>query len=235
MAKTTKGERTRAAILKSALDLFYERGYEETTMRAVAAEAGVSLGNAYYYFKSKEHLIQAYYEGSHQRHAAACVEVLEKERGFQKRLEGVLRAQIDVSMPYQQFAGGLFRVAADPRSPLNPFSAESRPVREESTKIFAEVLEGSDTRVADALAAELPELLWLYHMGIILFWIFDDSEGCRRTYRLIERTVELVARLVSLANFAPMRPLVRSGIALLKDLKDEDGNESSSSAVDSQN
>ena len=42
--------------------LFREQGYEQTTMRAIAREAGVSVGNAYYYFASKEHLIEAFYE-----------------------------------------------------------------------------------------------------------------------------------------------------------------------------
>ena len=39
--------------------LFRENGYEATTMRAIAKEAGVATGNAYYYFGSKEELIQA--------------------------------------------------------------------------------------------------------------------------------------------------------------------------------
>ena len=34
--KTSKGEQTKALILNSALDLLRERGYEETTMRAIA-------------------------------------------------------------------------------------------------------------------------------------------------------------------------------------------------------
>ena len=176
MAKTTKGEQTRALILKTAVDLFHQRGYEETTMRAVAAEAGVSLGNAYYYFKSKEHLIQAFYDRTHKEHLAVCAEILAEERDFRKRLGRVLRVRIDTLLPYHRFAGVLFRTAADPRSPLNPFSAESRPVRRESTE-------------------------------------------------LAERTVELLARLVSVASLAPMRPLVRSGLALLKDLRDEGDDE----------
>jgi len=51
--KTPKGEQTRALILNTALDLLRERGYERTTMRAIANQAGVSLGNAYHYFGSK--------------------------------------------------------------------------------------------------------------------------------------------------------------------------------------
>ena len=56
-ARRARGEQTRQLILETALRLFRERGYAETTMRAIAKEAGVAVGNAYYYFDSKEHLI----------------------------------------------------------------------------------------------------------------------------------------------------------------------------------
>ena len=68
--KTAKGEQTRALILNTALDLLQEHGYEKTTMRAIAKKAGVSLGNAYHYFDTKEHLIQAFYHRLHQEHLA---------------------------------------------------------------------------------------------------------------------------------------------------------------------
>ena len=42
----------------------------------------------------------------------------------------------------------------------------------------------------------LPELLWLYSLGVILYWVHDTSPGCAKTYQLIDRTVPLVARLV---------------------------------------
>jgi len=60
-ALSAKGERTRERILDVALDLFRERGYEATTMRMIAKAAGVSLGNSYYYFPSKDHLVQSFY------------------------------------------------------------------------------------------------------------------------------------------------------------------------------
>lgn len=220
-AKTTKGERTRARILETALDMFRERGYEQTTMRAVASRAGVSLGNAYYYFQSKEHLVQAFYARSHDEHLAACVEPLSTERSFQKRLAAVVRARVDTMLPYQPFAAVLFRSAADPQSPLNPWSAESAPVRRDSVELFAEVVAGSDAKVRRPLAKELPQLLWLYHMGIVLFWIFDRSPGCRRTYRLAEATADLVSRLVAAASLAPLRPLVRSTLRLLAELREQ--------------
>ncbi len=202
--------------------LFRERGYEGATMRAIAAEAGVSLGNAYYYFKSKDHLIQAFYGRSHTEHLMACAELLERETDLKKRLLGVLRAKIDTSQPYHRFAGQLFKTAADPTSPLSPFSSESLPVRAEATELMALVVEGSNTRPARELAAELPNLLWLYLMGIILYWIHDDSTGCAKTHRLIDRTADIVVRLIKLSSVALMRPLVRTAVKLTQELRAPD-------------
>ena len=222
MAKTTKGERTRAAILETALELFLEHGYEGTTMRAVAEKAGVSLGNAYYYFESKEHLIQAFYARMHAQHLRASADILKGEKDFRQRLRQVMRARIDSIMPYHRFAGVLFRSAADPRSPLNPFSDASRPVREESTALFAEVVRGSSLRVQSSLAGELPGLLWLYQMAIVLFWIHDTSPDCRRSYKLAEQTADLVVGLIHLARLPPMRPVVRSALALLAEMRGDE-------------
>jgi len=219
--KRRKGEETRAHILATALELFREKGYEETTMRGIAEAAGVAVGNAYYYFKSKEHLIQAFYEHTHYEHMEASREVLARERGLRERLLGVMRAKLDTIMPYHQFAGVLFKTAADPKSPLNPFSADSLPIRQQSTDLFAEVVKGADNRLTAELTAELPNLLWIYHMGIVLYWIHDTSPGCAKSYRLMEYSVKLVLRLASIFQFPLLRPFMKELLAMVADLRGE--------------
>jgi AcrR family transcriptional regulator len=219
--KTAKGEQTRALILETALELFRERGYEETTMRAIAERAGVALGSAYYYFRSKEQLIQAFYGRTHQEHVAAAEEVLRTERTLRGRLHGVMAAKLRTIEPYHRFSAVLFRTAADPESPLNPFSAESLPSRLEATALFAEVVRGAeDRKIPRDLEKELPDLLWTYHMGVILFWIHDRSPGRVRTWRLMERTVDLIARLVGLSTLPLMGPIRKSVLRLLAELRD---------------
>src|SRR5919201_4564851 len=169
-------------------------------MRAIAERAGVSLGNAYYYFRSKEHLIQAFYARTHEEHVAAWAPLLARERALESRLRGVMHAKLDTIEPYHRFAGVLFRTAADPASPLHPLSDESAPVREEATALFRETVEGSAARIPDDLRAELPRLLWLYHMGVILFWIHDTSPGRARSRRLVDQSVTLIVKLVALAG-----------------------------------
>jgi len=219
--KTDKGQQTRAAILEAALEMFRERGYEQTTMRAIAERAEVALGNAYYYFHSKEHLIQAFYGRTHEEHLTASEGVLAKERDLKARLLGVMRTKMETVEPYHQFAGKLFKTAADPHSPLNPFSEESDAVRKESIAVFAEVVTGSKTKVPKDLMADLPYLLWLCHMGIILFWIHDSSPRRARTYRLLGLTVDIMVKLIGVASNPLMRPLRRSAVRLMAEFRQE--------------
>jgi len=60
----TRGRRpgpsnTREEILVAARQLFAQRGYQATTMRAIAAEAGVNAALVHHYFGSKEQLLVA--------------------------------------------------------------------------------------------------------------------------------------------------------------------------------
>jgi AcrR family transcriptional regulator len=218
--KTLKGDQTKALILETALNIFRERGYEETTMRAIAEKAGVSLGNAYYYFRSKEYLIQAFYQRLHDEHLAASLPALENANTLKARLLAVMRLRIDIMKPYHQFAGVLFKTAAHPESPLNPFSDESDPVREASIQLFDKVLEGAKARIPKDLRAELPYLLWVYHMGIVLFWIHDPSPKHRRTYRLIDHTVDLLDKLIHLASNPFMRPIRKQALRLVDEIRE---------------
>jgi AcrR family transcriptional regulator len=218
--KTPKGEQTRELILNSALDLLGEHGYEKTTMRAIARRAGVSLGNAYHYFGSKELLIQAFYHRLHEEHLAVTRPALEKESSFRARLHTVMKLKISTLEPYHEFAGVLFKTAADPHSPLNPFAHASAPVRRDSIKLFEELVGNTRARIPADLRAELPYLLWLYHMGVILFWIHDSSPKRARTYRLLDQTVDLLDKLISLASNPLMRPVRKRALTMITELRD---------------
>jgi hypothetical protein len=52
-------------------------------------------------------------------------------------------------------------------------------------------------------------LLWLYSMGVVLYWVHDTSPGCQRTYRLIDSTAPIAERLVRMARLPGLRSLSR--------------------------
>jgi len=217
--RSPKAEQTRRAIVDAAMGLFRTKGFDGTTMRAIAGEAGVSLGNAYYYFGSKEHLIQAFYDQMQEAHAVAVADAFTATDSFGARLTAVLNAWVDVAAPYHEFAGKFFKNAAEPTSPLSPFSPESAPAREMSVDLFRRVVDGSDIKLAKGLRAELPELLWLLQMGMVLFWVYDASPEQRRTRQLIAGAVPLVDKLARLTRLPVVRGLVEDLVVLLRQVR----------------
>jgi AcrR family transcriptional regulator len=218
-AKGAKGEQTRAAIVEAALRLFRENGYEATTMRAIAKEAGVATGNAYYYYSSKEELIQEFYARNQAEHALASRPVLESQTRLGPRIQGVLRALIDTQAPYHAFAAKLYKHASEPSSPLSPFSKESSPTRTAAIALYAEVIDGARIKVPASLRDRLPELLWLYSMGVVLYWVHDTSPGCAKTYRLIDSTAPLAERLVRLARLPVLRSILRQLLTVVDEIR----------------
>jgi AcrR family transcriptional regulator len=187
-------------------------------MRAVAAEAGVSLGNAYYYFDSKEHLVQGFYDRIRVLHRAEADLRMAGVTEFGPRLLAALEAFVEVARPYHPFAGSFFAVAAQPDSPLSPFSPQSTDAREASVEIMADVVRSSGIKADQRLLTELPRLLWLAQMGLVLFWVHDRSPQQQRTLDLARRAVPLVDRLVRLSRLRPLRPVVHELLDLVAHL-----------------
>jgi len=213
-----KSEETRSLIVATALRLFAENGYDRTTMRAIAAEAGVSVGSAYYYFASKDQLIQGFYDEIAKAHLTTVRQSIEGERDFGARLKTVLLTWLDVAEPYHRFGTQFFVNAADPDSPLSPFSDESSPARDASIGLMRDAIADSDVKLDPDLRDDLPDLLWLYQMGVVLFWVHDRSPGQKRSRMLVDRTVPLIARLVGLSRLRVLRPVSREIVSLIRDL-----------------
>lgn len=205
----TKAEATRARILEAALEMFRLQGFEATTMRAIAAEAGVSLGSAYYYFESKEDLVMAFYERAIDAMTPSMEEALAGAQTFEARIAAIMGVKFEYFRPNRAFLGTLFRHAADPQNRLSPFSGATRYIRERDQMYFARAIEAKSgaPKVPKDLAAHLPQMLWLYQMGLILYWIYDRSEDQRRTQRLMTASLSLIVSTLSLARFALLKPL----------------------------
>lgn len=215
----TRGERTRRLLVDTALRLFREHGYDRTTMRRIAAEAGLSPSNAYYYFPSKQHLVQHFYEEIQLAHRERATTALTERTELADRLAGVLHAGIDVMSPYHEFASSFIKVAIEPGSPLSPFSAESTPSRALSVGLFREVVAGSTTSVDRQLGSELPELLWLAYLGLTLFWVHDRSPGQAKTRALVDAGVPLLVRLIGLARLPVLRRTTNEVVTLLRQVR----------------
>jgi len=61
----SRGERTRENILEAARQLFVQQGYHGTSMRQIAARAGIALGSLYNHFANKDEVFHVVFVENH--------------------------------------------------------------------------------------------------------------------------------------------------------------------------
>jgi AcrR family transcriptional regulator len=109
MAQTLKQD-TQAKIAHAALALFAERGYDATTMEAIAGHARVSTGNIYRYYRNKQLLFHTLIDDDF---VAAFVGVLRRRVAAARDVAKVRR--VPAGSSYALLAGESLRFALDHR------------------------------------------------------------------------------------------------------------------------
>ena len=212
--KLKKSEETRTRILEAALAVFRERGFDKATMREIAAEAGVAVGAAYYYFDSKEAIVMAFYERSQGEMHTEIEAALDSARSLESRLRAIISTKFTYFEPNRKLLGAL-SAHSDPEHPLSPFSPQTAAIREQDIAHFDRAVSDSKVQLPPSIAPYLGRLLWMYQMGLILFWVYDRSPNQARTEFLYEKTLKMLLVTLRIAPFPLLRPLHRLAGELL--------------------
>lgn len=212
---TTKGEQTRQHIFERALELFRENGFEATTMQDVAAHADVAKSAAYYYFPSKEAIIQAYYEMVQAEQERVCEEAFAREKSLKERLKVAMRSKLDQVNEDRKLLGVVFRYTGEPEHPLSCLGRGTAEIRWRSVAIFEKAI--VPEKLPKDLEELLPVALWALQMGLLVMFLYDESEGQRRTRKLADGALELTLKLLALAKLPLLRPVRTKVLGLLKE------------------
>ena len=216
----TKRERTRAQLREIALRSFRERGYDATTIRLIAQEAGVSVGTTNYHFASKNHLVQELYLDVQESHRAAAEPLLAASTDLVDRIGIVYSTGLDQLTPFHGSAPEFLSAAMSPRSPINPLSEESAPALEIVEGLFREAVEGaSGSQLPQEFRGMLPHALVLAHLLLALFWVYDRSPGQARTRALLERGLRLLRLSLPLTRVPGLRGVLREMLQLVTEVK----------------
>jgi AcrR family transcriptional regulator len=213
---TSRAEDTRRKIYEAAMEMFREKGFEETTMRDIAAKAGVALGGAYYYFSSKDAIVLAFYREMQETSTPLVGGALTDKKKLKERIRAVLDQRLKLLAPNRKFCAALFRHAPDGADPLSPFSGESRLIRDAAIEQMRVAIEGGDVKIPADLRPRLPYLLWLYQMALIMFWLYDHSPDQERTQRLMEKSLGLLVNLLRISSLPLMKPLRKTALELVE-------------------
>lgn len=206
---------TRRRILSVALTLFRERGFAGTTMRAIAEEAGLSLGAAYHHFESKQAIVAAFYEQQQAAHEEAARSGIAQARDLRERIGIALHTALDVRGLDRKLLRELAPLVVGTDETLSAFSSATSELRRRSIRLYRDVVE--DPSVPADLRGVLALALWGLQMGLLLYFSNDDSPRQRRTRALVDGALDLTMGVVMALSLPPMEPLRKQLRQVLKD------------------
>ena len=190
---TQKAVLTRQRIIDSAWHLFATKGYDQTTMRDIAAAADCSLGLTYRYFASKEDLVLELY-----RWLVVQLEELVcalPTASIADRFQHLMQALFAVMAPHRLTLVALSGAALNPLSRAGVFGAEGAEVRRRARASYFVLVSGAKDAPGAAQVDDLATALYGLQLALVLFWLQDLSDETRQTEELLRFVHEMLGRL----------------------------------------
>lgn len=205
--RTPQGAEARDRLYRAAIGLMVRRGYDRTTLRDVAAEAGVSAGLLYKYFPNKRAVILALYD---ELSAAFTSRAASMPSGrWRERFAFAMSASLQELAPHRVALKGLVPVlVGDPDEGV--FAEETAFSRLRVQRVFEEAVTGASDAPARPLAEALGRLLYLVHLGILLWWLLDKTAKQRATQTLLSLVQQVMPSASLSLKLPPVRRFVLS-------------------------
>ena len=203
--RTAEGEATRVKLYATAVRLIGERGYEATTLRDVAKRANVSPGLLYRYFPSKRSVVLALYDELSEAFARDAAEMVPGK--WRDRFSFAVETSLRSLGPHRVTLRALVPVmVGDVEEGV--FAKSTALSRTRVQAVFERAVTEASDAPPDKLAKPLGRLLYLMHLGVILWWLLDKSPGQRATQGLLS----LWRRMLPSAALALRLSVVRSAV-----------------------
>ncbi|MBF6170371.1 TetR/AcrR family transcriptional regulator [Nocardia blacklockiae] len=184
---TRGGKRER--LVAAAARVFHERGVEKTTIADIATVAEVPVGNVYYYFKTKDQLVQAAI-GAQDAYLHEMIGELERLDAPAERLKALVRGWVDQRDVAARFGCPTGTLAAELDKRRDGLDAELAVV----VRRLIDWVRVQFEAMGRADAAELAVALVASYQGISLLTnTFRDPELMAAEGRRLERWIDGLA------------------------------------------
>lgn len=199
---------TRTRILEVSERLFRSQGFDETTTRDVAREAGIAAGTLFNYFASKELVLLQLVDDRLQRAEAAFERRRRKDSSLEEDLFLYIATGLRQLKPLRSYLGRIIETHLGPasRSSDPPLAEQirSRHLERVSGLVTAdrshESQEAASRDTAAQPATEPPtepptalqlQMYWLLYTGVLSHWTHDDSSQQEDTLALLDQSMRM--------------------------------------------
>jgi len=193
--RTTKTQQTKShrLLIRSAVDLMTQHGFEGTTMKQIARTAGLGDATIYKYFPTKEKLVLAYFEQAIGDAIARMAKTKELESfGLQERMQLLMDSVLDELLADREFVALAYQLVA--RMPLSLLS-DALPGKTALKKAYAEMLEAAEASGDIApcgFKGSLAGLMADSVYAVISHWLRDTSDQFATTTQLVDMGLGVV-------------------------------------------
>lgn len=190
-------EKTKAKILKEAVNLIIEKGFKNASMREMAKNAGVSNPTIYNYFPTKEKILFAYVEQKHKETAQILQEIEDFHTyTLREQLQTLIETELELYLEDREFvmqisdmvfqSGGL---------KLDTLYGNNEVFTEMVADMLSIAIEAEEIP-KPPFEEHLPRLFWDYYIMVVAYWIKDDSEMFENTTQFIDHSLGVVEALL---------------------------------------
>lgn len=193
-----KKESTRRAILRAALALFAEKGFYNTTTKAISRKAKIAEGTLFNYFQTKEDLALYFLE----EELLGVMDWYHHDQRVRKaalpeKLFAIIHRFLDRLGPYEEFIGAVYLRALQPSSKLSPLSLQSQEHNLRYLRFVREILAEAETEEEIPKVGDIGAYAFgIFHLAMITYWLQDRSAGKEQTLALLDRCLKLSTHLL---------------------------------------
>jgi AcrR family transcriptional regulator len=191
-------EKTKQAILAAALKLFAEKGFYNTSTRAISRKAGIAEGTLFNYFETKEDLALYFFE----REMDEVIEWYEsnprmKRAALAEKLFAIIQHSLERLEPYEEFIGAVILRALAPTSKLSPWRLQNQERNLRYLRFIRDILAEAESEDRFPPLGDFGAYAFrLFHSAIISYWLQDPSRGKEQTLALLDRCLKLAERIL---------------------------------------
>jgi len=193
-----KKESTRQAILQAALALFAEKGFYNTTTKAISRKAKIAEGTLFNYFQTKEDLALYYFE----QELSGVTEWFGRDKRLQtaslpEKLFSIVERFLERLGPYEEFIGAVYLRALQPTSRLSPLSLQTQEHNLRYLRFIREILAEAEAEEEIPKVGDIGAYAFgIFHLAMITYWLQDRSPGKEQTLALLDRCLKVATHLL---------------------------------------
>ncbi len=187
----------REKIIAATVELVTSKGLKSATMREIARLAGLGDATIYNYFPTKEAILYGYYEDKFDLVTKKLKEIEDfNEYSFQEQLQTFFETKLEILLADREFLEKTFKITF---FALSQHYSRIRPIKDKFMAIIEDIFEAAIEvgEIPDQVFRELTtQFFWEYYIGMVIYWLKDDSDQFKSTSILIDKTIDLACTTI---------------------------------------